>query len=200
MAKLTKKWTNPKDVSFEVSTTAETAFQRALFLSGGSEIEGIGFVRWLDLELPVDRERKGRGHCIDLIGRASDNSMVICELKFGKPGNGKPSEAQEQLEEYYHAVKENYDRLDEGNSLHHKNALNAGSFYWEEIASDSTIRIIAANDDYWNYWRKKDVLPAAGSKCYTVPVPTTLFKMQKEQCAKDRYTPSVSNLVWRFVK
>ena len=159
-----------------------------------------GFVRWLDLELPVDRERKGRGHCIDLIGRASDNSMVICELKFGKPGNGKPSEAQEQLEEYYHAVKENYDRLDEGNSLHHKNTLNAGSFYWEEIASDSTIRIIAANDDYWNYWRKKDVLPAAGSKCYTVPVPTTLFKMQKEQCAKDRYTPSVSNLEWRFVK
>lgn len=200
MTKKAKTWTNPKDVSFLVSTTAETAFQRALFLSEGNRIEGIGFVEWLDLELPVDRNRKGRGHCIDLIGRAENKSMVICELKFGKPGNGNPFDAQMQLEYYYSEVKENYDKLDEGNALHHKNALKQGEFKWEEIALPSTIRIIAANDDYWDYWRKKGSIPTSGSKCFTVPVSTSLFKMQKEQSGNDRYTPSVDDFEWRLVK
>ncbi len=200
MAKKTKSWTNPKDVSFNVSTTAETAFQRALFLSENSKIEGIGIVRWLDLELPVDRDRKARGHCIDLIGRAEDNSMVICELKFGKPGNGSPQKAKEQLENYYKAVISNYDKLDEGNTLHHKNTLSHGHFFWEEIASDSTKLIIAANDDYWIFWEKKGELLPFRTNCYKINIPTNYFKMLKEQSKMEKYCPKVPLLEWRLVK
>ena len=199
MVKQTKSWTNPKDVSFEVSTTAETAFQRALFLQENCIIEGIGLVKWLDLELPVDRERKARGHCIDLIGRSEDMSMVICELKFGKPGNGEPDKAKNQIENYFEAVKVNYDKLDEGNALHHKNVLNAGHFKWEEIASDSTKLIIAANDDYWDYWRQRREIPPLGIRCYRISVPTNCFKLQKELSGKERYTPTVQPSKWRLV-
>lgn len=195
-----KNWTNPGNVSLNnVSTTSETAFQRAIFILNNSYLEGVGDVQWLDLELPVDKKRKGRGHCIDLIGRAEDRSMIICELKFGKPGNGDPNKAKKQLLEYYEAVKANFEKLDEGNSLHHPNALKNGHFYWEEIASDSTKLIIAANDDYWAYWHNKGILPPAGIDCYKLNVPTNYFKKLKAQSNEQEYRPLISVHDWYLV-
>ena len=195
-----KHWTNPGNVSLgNVSTTSETAFQRAIYFLLSSHLEGVGDVQWLDLELPVDKERKGRGHCIDLIGRAEDKSMVICELKFGMPGNGDPNEAKKQLLEYYEAVKANYEKLDEGDSLHHLNALKNGHFYWEEIASASTRLVIAANDDYWAYWRRRGILPPDGVDCYKLNVPTKFFKELKAESKEQKYRPVISVRDWFLV-
>ncbi len=192
--------TNPGNVSLDnVSTASETAFQRAIFILSSSYLEGIGYVQWLDLELPVDICRKGRGHCIDLIGRAKDRSMVICELKFGKPGNGDPNKAREQLLNYLLSVKTNYQVLDDGDSLHHPNALKNGHFYWEEISHESTKLVIAANNDYWAYWRKKGVKPPKDCYCYGINVSSDHFKKQKEQSEQDKYCPRISVSEWSLV-
>ncbi len=194
-----KNWTNPGNVSFEVSTTGETAFQRAIYLLGSSNIEGLGNVRWLDLELPVDEKRRGRGHCIDLIGRSDDMTMVICELKFGKPGNGDPEKAQQQLQNYFNAVKKNYEKLDLNDGEHHRNALKAGYFLWKEIASDTTKLVVAANRDYWEYWHKRGCVFPDSVLCYSIDVPTKVFKNQKEAIKGEKYLPKVEVGNWNLI-
>ena len=195
---MSKKWTNPGDVSFIISSTAETAFQRAIYLLGGCEIEGLGHVQWLDLELPVDSHRKGRGHCLDLVGRLDDMSMVICELKFGKPGNGNPMKAEDQILYYYSEIQNNHQRLDEG-ELHHKNALKAGYFEWNEVSKPSTKLIIAANADYWNYWDKRGVFTSNKVICSKIDVQTNCFKKQKELLGTKRYKPIISTQSWSII-
>ena len=88
---------NPGNYSTQIKATTETAFQRAIILGEASTIDKET-VEWLDIELPVDKHRKARGHCVDLIGR-SKNSYIICELKFGKnSATDYPSFAKEELE------------------------------------------------------------------------------------------------------
>ena len=72
---------NPRDYSTLIKSTTETAFQRAIILNKTSIIDNE-IVEWLDIELPIDKDRKNaRGHCVDLIGRSA-KGYVICELKF----------------------------------------------------------------------------------------------------------------------
>lgn len=193
-----KKWTQPQPLPEFVDTCSETAFQRAIFWSDHCEIGGIK-VQWLDIELPVDLVRKGRGHCVDLIGRADDNRMVLCELKFGKPGNGCPIKGREQLLDYYYQIKKNCIGLDKDDCLHHPNALEKGTFQWKELASDDTLLVLAANDDYWNYWKRKNLTPPHDIMCCTIDVDSNCFKKQKEANNNNRYKPYLSQNKWSII-
>ncbi len=196
ISNMSEKWTKPGPISFEVSTCSETAFQRAIFRCKENYFEDFGHVKWLDMELPVDGQRRGRGHCVDLIGRLDDMTMILCELKFGKPGNGCPQEAKEQIEEYYASIKENIIRLEEGDP-HHTNAN--GEFKWRELTSKDTIRIIAANSDYWAYWRKKGKPIPKDTRCYSLEVATDYFIRQKAKAATEKYTPEINHANWKIV-
>jgi len=197
-----KKWTEPGLISREVNTCSETAFQRAIFFKRKVHIKGLCDVTWLDMELPVDAERKsGRGHCPDLIGRSDNNDMVLCELKFGKPGNGDPNEAKKQLDDYYESIIKNYRSLDFNNCLHHSNSN--GVFLWEDFTKGYPIKIIAANDDYWESWanprKKQPILPPKdrGLICCSVRISSNIFRDQKG--LKDKYEPKIPDgIFWEW--
>ena len=180
---------NPGPYSTLIKATTETAFQRAIILGETSIIDNE-IVEWLDIELPVDKHRKARGHCVDLIGR-SKNSYIICELKFGKDSaTDYPSFAKEELERYRKDIEFNYEHLDNSNT-HHKNGK---PFRWMDIANN-TRYIIAANQEYWNYWRehRKEQLPE-GIDCYSIDIDVSCFKRQKGNNVS--YTPTLPKCNW----
>lgn len=189
--------TNPGYYSTSIKSTTETAFQRAIILNELSVIDGET-VEWLDIELPVDRYRKARGHCLDLIGQ-SKRGYVICELKFGKDSaTDDPNFAADEIRRYQNDIQYNYEDLDEGDNLHHKNGKR---FYWKDVAGASSL-IIAANEQYWEYWLKQ-----RGAKlpedinCYSLNVKTDWFKEQKKNIGGELYTPSLpEDCVWTLVK
>ncbi len=192
--------TNPGYYHTSIKSTKETAFQRAIILNEFSVIDGET-IEWLDIELPVDQYRKARGHCLDLIGH-SDSGYVICELKFGRTSaKNDPSHAAEQVKQYQTEILSNYDVLDEGGNLHHK---NGNHFYWKDVAGTSRL-IIAANEQYWEYWLKelkkeRKKLPE-GVKCYSLNVKTDWFEEQKEKSGCGTYSPSLpEDCVWTLVK
>ena len=168
-----------------IRSTTETAFQRAIILGGTSIIDGET-VEWLDIELPVDENRKAaRGHCVDLIGKSKDG-YVICELKFGKnAATDSPEDASDQLKRYRDDIKNNSSELDE-KKIYHKNGKQ---FLWEEIAGNARY-IIAANEEYWSYWltHRKVQLPN-DFECYSLNVKNDCFKQQKANNTK--YKPKL---------
>ena len=180
---------NPGNYSTLIKATTETAFQRAIILGKTSIIDNE-VVEWLDIELPVDKNRKARGHCVDLIGR-SPKGYVICELKFGNnSATDSPTYAAAELTRYLSDIKTNYAELDSCN-IHHKNGI---SFLWEDIAKNARF-IIAANQDYWNYWlaHRKYEIPK-NFDCYSIDVDIKCFKCQKQP--NDSYTPHLPECTW----
>lgn len=180
---------NPGNYSTQIKATTETAFQRAIILCEASTIDKET-VEWLDIELPVDKHRKARGHCVDLIGR-SKNGYIICELKFGKnSATDYPSFAKEELERYRKDIEFNCKHLDNSNT-HHKNGK---PFKWEDIAKNSRY-IIAANQEYWDYWlgHRKEQLPE-GVDCYSIDIDVSCFKHQKGN--NENYTPTLPQCNW----
>lgn len=166
--------TNPGNYSTLIKSITETAFQRAIILGGKSIIDNE-LVEWLDIELPVDRHRRARGHCVDLIGR-SISGYIICELKFGSnSATDSPSEANKQLNRYKIDIEYNYSILDRCN-VHHKNGK---PFLWKDIANNARY-IIAANDQYWEYWleHRNEAMPTDES-CYSINIDKDCFKQQK---------------------
>lgn len=180
---------NPGNYSTQIKATTETAFQRAIILCEASTIDKET-VEWLDIELPVDKHRKARGHCVDLIGRYK-NGYIICELKFGKnSATDYPSFAKEELERYRKDIEFNCKHLDNSNT-HHKNGK---PFKWEDIAKNSRY-IIAANQEYWDYWlgHRKEQLPE-GVDCYSIDIDVSCFKHQKGN--NENYTPTLPQCNW----
>lgn len=179
----------PGSYSTQIKATTELAFQRAIILGETSIIDN-DIVEWLDIELPVDKHRKARGHCVDLIGR-SKNGYIICELKFGKnSATDYPSFAKEELERYRKDIVFNYKHLDDGNT-HHENGK---PFKWEDIAKNSRY-IIAANQEYWNYWlgHRKEQLPE-DIDCYSIEINVDCFKLQKGN--NEKYTSALPKCTW----
>lgn len=181
---------NPGAFSTIIASTTETAFQRAIFLGGPSLIEGKT-VRWLDIELPVDKHRKARGHCVDLIG-TTDEEFVICELKFGKnSATDSPEYAAAEIKRYLQDIRDNHSELDSEDNIHHTNGEH---FFWGDVAKKCQ-PIIAANEEYWTYWTKnRKVSLPVDIPCYSLNVSADYFKQQKSD--RERYTPSTQDLVW----
>lgn len=176
---------NPRVFTTEIKSTSETAFQRALWLCKTSIIEGEA-ISWIDIELPVDISGNARGKCIDLIGKDESGNFVICELKFGEPGNGNPHDAQRQLAEYFEQITKNSDFLGQ-----HINARERGNINWHDVASNTTRFILAANEAYWQYWlNQRNLTLPSDVECYELPIPTDYFKLLDKD-KNGQYTPSI---------
>lgn len=178
----------PRDFSIKIQSTSETAFQRSIWMSHSSQLNNT-IVTWIDIELPVNVSGNPRGKCLDLIGIDNVGRYVLCELKFGSPGNGNPSKALKQIQEYADFITLNASIL----VGHHKRSEDRWILNWK-IASDADKRrlIIAGNDEYWNYWisqRGFEIPKSDNVECYTLPIPSNHYICQKGNSS--RYTPTI---------
>ena len=184
---------NPGNIDKPIEATTETAFQRAILRKGKTILGSKTEIEWLDIELPVDKERGGRGHCIDLIGKMG-NRYVMCELKFGKDSaTDSPSYAAAEVKRYFEDVKKNCEYL-ETQSLHHPDAK---PFSWKDLASCKTILMVAANAAYWAYWlghRKENLAEIEGIQFCSIDVATDSFIWQKGDLKE--YTPTIETSNW----
>lgn len=176
-----------------IVATTETAFQRAILRNGKTILGKKTEIEWLDIELPVDKERGSRGHCVDLIGKKG-NRYVICELKFGKDSStDNPEIAAKQVRSYYEEIQRNWRYL-EKQDLHHEDGK---MFKWEDLASNQTILCVAANSAYWAYWlghRKVNLSNITDIEFYSVDIPANLFEKQKAM--NNEYTPVIETHEW----
>jgi hypothetical protein len=144
--------TNPNQMSFDIKSTGETAFQRAIISSGKTVLnfkETSETVNWYDGELPIVLKKYARRVSIDIIGSSKDK-MIICELKFSKSArSNSPIYATIELLTYYCFILFNAEYLDK-NNVHHKNLQ---SFNWSDLINKKTTQlIICANKSYWDAW------------------------------------------------
>lgn len=183
-----KKRNHPIRYSTEIKHTAECALQRAIILSSESKLNGKN-VEWLDIELPVDYSGNARGRSIDLIGKDEEGRYVLCELKFRKQyhDNGNPEEAAKQVKKYYELIKKNHSEI-----CGHKE--NGKPIDWQEVTSDRTRLVVAANTSYWNFWdgkRKQGLnFDTSDVELYSIQVEESEFKEQKG--SKETYIPRMS--------
>lgn len=184
----------PRDFNMKIKSTTETAFQRSIWGRMTSEVGGT-IVTWIDLEIPVDKSGNPRGQCVDLIGKDNNGRLVLCELKFGNPGNGSPTEAVEQIRRYVNEAVNNSEHLG-----HHKKAETRGGLDWNQVKSSSPRLIVAANKDYWEHWFKEQKVSIPNDiECYKLPIDSNCFKNQKPQ--NESYTPEITaeQNVWERV-
>lgn len=187
-----------------IQSTSETALQRAILNRETCILDGIGVIKWLDIELPVNGGRtSGRGKCVDLIGKC-EYGHVLCELKFlsEKSKSDEPEYAFNELQGYCKMISENWQELESLN-LHHP---DCDRFLWEQIASDINtgriVKIIAANTAYWHYWlhhRSKEILPII-KQDYTlcsINIEPDTFKKQKGN--QSEYTPFIDISSWEIL-
>lgn len=191
--------TSPKPFSEQIRATGETAYQRAVFLSGKAKLHSLGEVVWSDLELPVVLNKSRRRPCVDLIGMLDGKTPVLCELKFASKNSSSnsPVYAVIELLIYYYLIVDNCCELD-NEKVFHKNE-RVKNFEWSKFNS-SSIFIICANETYWKYWIKRyekqkiDIKPWLGSflKFRFFSTSDFDFKKQKETNSIDgKYIPSV---------
>lgn len=143
----------PGKFSEVIKDTSEKAFQRAILLEGKTTIDDSKTeITWYDIELPVVLNRNSRRSCIDLIG-FDTTRFVLVELKFNNKSDS-PISATRELLEYYRLICKNADLLDKY-SIHHKNNVcKKNSWQWNSIVKSNPLLIIAANESYWNHWKK----------------------------------------------
>lgn len=149
--------TNPDKISFEISSTGETAYQRAILKSEKTLLKfkkGNSFetIQWMDGELPIVLNENPRRPSIDLIG-SLDGIPTICELKFANSTNSdSPVYATIELLTYYCFIQFNADFLDKYNVFH----KNLKPFKWNVITKNGFPRlIVCANKSYWDAWLPK---------------------------------------------
>lgn len=191
-----------KPVPHFITDTSEKALQRAILWKGNTILGSKTTIQWLDIELPVDDKRGGRGHCVDLIGKLG-NRYVLCELKFYKKGavSDSPEYAMNEIKYYHEAIKRNWKTLDTNDELHH---AGQPMFKWKDLASDSTILMVAANSSYWAYWcgswsiKKSHPfdIPPKMMWC-SIDVPCDLFNKQKGE--RHSYEPSYEACNWNIL-
>lgn len=146
--------TEPGKLSLDISDTGEKAYQRAIFISGKTQLNTLGEIVWKDLELPVVFNKSSRRRCIDLVGAMSNGLSVLCELKFAtqKSNSNSPVYAIIELLIYYYLIQENYESLDE-RKVYHKNEI-VKPFKWKDLTQHSVF-IVAGNEKYWSYWQRR---------------------------------------------
>jgi hypothetical protein len=154
----------PGDYTKDVNkkTIGETAYQRALILAERSSLAGVGTTNWLDIELPVVFRASSRRLSLDLIGRAQNGPLVLCELKYDKkeinpnserkPETDSPVHALLELLYYHILIMENAEKL-QNCAIRHGNKL--GDWDWCDCKKpDGVVLAIAANATYWTRWEK----------------------------------------------
>lgn len=207
--------TNPGEMSFEIKSTGEPAYQRAILESEKILLnfkKDNGFatisrtVQWIDGELPVVLNKNPRRPCIDLIGLLDEN-LVICELKFSKNKSysDSPVYAVIELLTYYCFIQFNAVHLDKYN-VYHK---NLEPFKWNVIDNGFTRLIVCANEYYWDAcWTKLDKAKLSnqvsewgellGASINLFQSKNFDFELQKGD--KEKYTPSIlTNSTWEII-
>lgn len=176
----------------------EKAYQRAIFPER-TQLGLLGEVTWNDLELPVVFNKKSRRTSVDLIGKSDTNVPVLCELKFATKTNysNTPLYAVIELLFYYYLIQANHKELNNKEVFH----KNGNRFDWSEFNQNS-ILIVAANKEYWEYWKgdyekqKIDIKSWINSltlKIQLFSFDNINFKEQKETKGVDeKYIPNVS--------
>ena len=162
---MSTKFPKPERFSTTIEATTEVAFERGLFNQlavRGSENDKI---EWLDMELPLDEEKKNR---LDLIGQLQKKKkFIICEVKFGDmmyPSNN-PTEAADEVVRYFTTILKNKESLSE---CHHKEKNEEGlcgkPFDWALVNKQNTELIVVANAAYWAYWigHRRMIVPKEG--------------------------------------
>lgn len=147
--------TKPKKLSEKALSTGETAYQRAIFSSKKTKLDTMGKVVWNDLELPVVLNKNRRRPSVDLIGTLdSNNTLVLCELKFASEKNksNSPMYAAIELLIYYYFIQDNKGELDNQKVLHKNEEVIP--FEWSNF-NENSIFIVCANKTYWDYWKKR---------------------------------------------
>lgn len=181
---------NPGNYSIEISHSAECAFQRAIIQGKYSFVKDEE-IKWIDIELPVDKSNAARGKCIDLIGKDEQGNYVLCELKFRKKSdNGCPCKATNQLRDYFKLIEKNAAYLNEI-GLRHTNATE--DIDWTQVASPKTRLMVVANEFYWKYWlaryKKEEIFTDKKIEYYSVNIDSYIFNNQKGE--KKRYEPKM---------
>ena len=199
----------------KISSTGETAFQRAIF-NGRTTLAHYRRtyvapekITWIDLEIPVVLNKNSRRRCLDLIG-SLDGIPLLCELKYSKNNSysDHPLYAAIELLTYYYFIKCNYKKLDQHEVHHHLGVL--GEFKWEKVIKNKFPELfVAANEKYWEYWfnkiDKNDLVKQVfdlGRKLDTnirlFCTPTEDFISQKGD--KVSYKPVVTSNLWSKIK
>ena len=202
--------TSPKTISFEIRSTGETAFQRAILKSEKTLLDfkknnGIETVHWMDGELPIVLNKNSRRHSIDLIG-SSEGIPVICELKFASTRNSdSPVYAALELLTYNCFIQFNADILDKHN-VYHKNVR---PFKWNVITNNAFPRlIVCANKSYWDAWFKKSDKTLFKNQVFEwgmrLDANINLFQTEdidfKLRKSIGKYTPAISiNSIWEII-
>lgn len=133
--------TNPKSISFEISSTGETAYQRAFLKSEKTLLNfkpgnGSETVQWMDGELPIVLNKNPRRNSVDLVGSIED-IPTLCELKFANSRRSdSPLFAAIELLTYYCFIQFNADFLDKYDVFH----KNLKPFKWSVFVTNRSPR------------------------------------------------------------
>lgn len=190
-----------------IASTTETAFQRAIFSRGFSNLntkKGDLEIEWLDLELPITLSPHSRRICIDLVGKSNDR-LILCELKYkSKSNSNSPLYAMLELLVYFYLIRCNYKNLDEEKVFH-----NFGKeFEWKDYSpfTNSNLElIVVANKEYWSYWLgrrdsktlKEKISSLREKISFEIDFYETVdedFDSQKGD--KEKYEPKISDNNW----
>lgn len=187
--------TKPRNFSDGISATGETAYQRAIFLSGKTILNTLSEVAWKDLELPVVFSESPRRRCVDLIGLSHNNASVLCELKFASETSksNSPIYAAIELLLYYYLIKDNCTELDQKNVFRGDLRL----FKWESF-NLSSIFIVGANEYYWKHWQKRYETRKTEAESWLRNLPIAIrffsssdFNFKEQKGTQKQYTPSL---------
>lgn len=146
--------TNPKNISFEISSTGETAYQRAFLKSEKTLLNfkpenGFKTVQWMDGELPIVLNKNPRRNSVDLVGSIV-GIPTLCELKFANSRRSdSPLFAAIELLTYYCFIQFNADFLDKYDVFH----KNLKPFKWSMFVTNiPPYLIVCGNKSYWDAW------------------------------------------------
>jgi hypothetical protein len=203
--------TSPKKMTFDIRSTGETAYQRAILNANPTLLDfkkNNGFEKtiWMDGELPIVLNRNPRRPSIDLIG-SLDGVPAICELKFAKKkASDSPVYAVIELLTYYCLIQFNADYLDKY-QVNHKNMI---PFKWNVITNNGyPSLIVCANKSYWDSWLTK--LDTTTLKTLVLSWGTSLltnislFQTEdfdfESQKGTETYIPAIpTNTIWEIIK
>lgn len=206
----------PIDLS-HIRDTSEKALQRALLLQtieGQNSVFNEEKIEWLDIELPVIITPCSRRPSIDLIGRDSQGTLVLCEVKFNN-GNDSPHKAEMEILGYLAEIFLHHEELDK-NNIHHPNMTHS-TFNWGELINTKPRVFIIANCGYWENWQRmfdkewkkntdKSKALANGMRikdnsieCYSIDIDKNYFKNQfdiKSKTKEESYKPVLNVFEW----
>lgn len=138
-----------------VNSISETAFQRAIYFDGRVKIFNTTHViEWCDIELPIQPNRASR---VDLIGKTMEKRGVLCELKYMQKNtrsiSNNPYYSVLELLVYHAIISVNYRLLDENKIRANGHPESKRDWEWEMLSfPKDPVLIMAANEDYWDYW------------------------------------------------